>query len=65
MKVSKMKKVITVIFIIIAVLAISFFSTAGLIKLACWAFNYTFSWKLSVGIWVVLWLLGSVFKSSK
>ena len=60
-----MKKVITVILVILIALAISFFGTAGLVKLACWAFNYKFSWKLSVGIWVVLWLLGSAFKSSK
>ena len=60
-----MKKVITIILVILIALAISFFSTAGLVKLACWAFGYTFSWKLSVGIWVVLWLLGSAFKSSK
>ena len=60
-----MKKVIFIILGIIIGLVVSFLCTAGLIKLACWAFGYTFSWKLSVGIWVVLWLLGSVFKSSK
>jgi len=50
---------------IIAALLISFFGTAGLVKLICWAFGFTFSWKLSIGVWAALWLLKSVFGRGK
>lgn len=60
-----MKKGITIAIIVIALLFISFFSTAGLWRLACWAFGLDFSWKASIGVWAVLWLIGSVFKTGK
>lgn len=58
-----MNKKIFVAILTVSRVLISFFCTAGIIKLACWAFNYTFSWKLSIGIWAVMCLIGSVFKS--
>jgi hypothetical protein len=31
----------------------------------CWAFSYPFSWKLSFGIWLVMILLGQIFRTKK
>lgn len=60
--------------ILLAILAIclSFFVTAGLVWLLCWAlpaigivaigsFTIVFSWKLALIIWVILGLLRSIF----
>lgn len=59
---------------LLAILAIclSFFSTAGLVWLLCWAlpaigivaigsFTIVFSWKLALIVWVILGLLRSIF----
>ena len=58
-----MKEGIKIVIIIIALLFISFGGTAALYGLACWAFGWDFSWKASIGVWAVLWLIGSVFKT--
>lgn len=60
--------------ILLAILAIclSFFVTAGLVWLLCWAlpaigivaigsFTIVFSWKLVLIIWIILGLLHSIF----
>lgn len=60
--------------ILLAILAIclSFFMTAGLVWLLCWAlpaigivaigsFTIVFSWKLALIVWVILGLLRSIF----
>lgn len=59
---------------LLAILAIclSFFITAGLVWLLCWAlpaigivaigsFTIVFSWKLALIVWVILGLLRSIF----
>lgn len=59
---------------LLAILAIclSFFVTAGLVWLLCWAlpaigivaigsFTIVFSWKLALIVWVILGLLRSIF----
>lgn len=47
-----MTKFVTVLFVC-AILAASFFGTAAVIKLLSWCFNFEFSWKLTLGIWIV------------
>ena len=43
------------------VLAVSFFSTAGILWLINWAFGLTFwSWKTSFGIWLAISLLSGM-----
>lgn len=37
---------------------IGFAITAGIVKLICWAFGFTFSWKIAFGFWLILLLLG-------
>lgn len=46
------------------ILIISFSITSGMIWVVCWAFGLAFSWRLAVGIWVVLIILRSIFKSN-
>lgn len=39
---------------VLATCVISFFGTALLIWLICWAFALTFSWKITFGIWIII-----------
>lgn len=41
--------------------ALSFLATAFLIWVVCWAFGFTFSWPLAIGVFAVLCILRSVF----
>lgn len=59
-----MKRVIFVILIAVAMLAISFFGIAGLFALCCWAFKWEFSWKIAIGVWAVLCLVSAAVKPS-
>lgn len=40
--------------------ALSFLLTAGIIAGICWAFSLAFSWKLAVGVYLVLILIKSI-----
>lgn len=56
-------KVIVVLFATLVTLALSCLCTIGIIKLICWAFSLTFSLKMAFGIWLLILLLGSIFRS--
>ena len=56
--------VLIYILIVIAFLMAGFGITALLVKCVCWAFGYTFSWKMALGIWALLSLVGGVFKNN-
>ena len=49
--------------IVIAMLAVSFFGTAGLVWVVCWAFSWHWSWKVSIGIWALLLIISGTFRS--
>lgn len=53
------------VLIAIAVVAlgyvISFAVTAGVVWLLCWAFDFTFTWKLVIGVFIILSTLSSIF----
>lgn len=55
---------ILIILVIVLCLAVSFFATAGLIWVVCWALGFVWSWKLCIGIWALMILASSVFKST-
>lgn len=42
--------------------ALGFLLTAGIIAGICWAFSLVFSWKLAVGVYLVLILIRSVIQ---
>lgn len=44
--------------------AISCLMTCGVVYLVCLCFGLEFSWKIAVGIWIILSILKSVFKSN-
>lgn len=53
--------------IIIVILALvygaSWIITCGIIKLITLCFGWTFKWSIATGIWLVMCLLSSIFKS--
>lgn len=51
----------TDILIALGTIAFSFFLNTGLIWIACWAFGWTFTWKLAIGIYVVEVILKNIF----
>lgn len=53
--------VITALLTVIAVLAISWISTCGIVYLIALCFKFAFDWALATGIWLVLLLLGGLF----
>ena len=59
-----MKNGFVVVLVIIAAIAISLLFTAGLVYGACWAFGFSFSWKVAFGIWLISILVRSVVKNS-
>lgn len=57
---------IIVTLIILAICyGISFGITGLIIKGICWAFGFAFSWRLALGIWLILALVGSIFGGTK
>ena len=46
---------------VLGTIAFSFLLNTGLIWIACWAFGWTFTWKLAIGIYVVEVILKSIF----
>lgn len=53
------------VLLVVAVCAIiGFFITSGLVWLVCWAFGFTFSWKLAVGVYAVMALISAAVKSN-
>lgn len=58
-------KVFVVGLIILSILAISYFITAGLFWIVCIAFGLEFSWLKALGIFSILILLKSVFNNKK
>lgn len=57
----------TVALIVIIILAItygiSWIVTCGIIKLITMCFGWTFKWSIATGIWLIMCLLSSTFKS--
>ena len=48
---------------IVAVLAVDFLVSAGLVWLVCWAFGWSWSWKLCIGIFAVMLLVSFAVKA--
>lgn len=64
---NKIKDGGTVALIVIIILAItygiSWIATCGIIKLITMCFGWTFKWSVATGIWLIMCLLSSTFKS--
>jgi hypothetical protein len=51
-----------IILTFLAVWAIEFLATAGVIYLITLCFGFTFSWKIAFGIWLVIALLTTIYR---
>lgn len=58
-------KLLGVVLSIILVFILSFGVTSSVVYGICWAFGLNFTWKIAIGIWLVLYILKSIFKSNK
>jgi hypothetical protein len=56
--------VIGAVLIMAAVYALSWICTCGIIKLITLCFGWTFSWGIATGIWLIMCLAKTVFKST-
>lgn len=57
-------KIIVATAIIIIALALSLAITGGLVWLVCWAFGWTWSWKIALGVWAVSCLVSGAVKAT-
>ncbi len=57
-----MKEAMLYFIIFLLILVISFLFTAGLYWIVAWAFDFAFSWKYAIGIWVALFIIKSIFQ---
>lgn len=49
------------ILVVVAMYAISWLVSCGIIKLICLCFGLTFSWAIATGIWLIMILLRGIF----
>lgn len=54
---------LVILVLLLTVLGIDFLISAGVMWLICLCFGLTFSWRIVLGIWLVLVLLSWFFKS--
>lgn len=62
MKYIKWNQVIAVIVTVLFLYGVSWIATCGVVKLITICFGWTFKWSIATGIWLLLWLLGGLFK---
>lgn len=58
-------KIAIVILIYLIFIGLSIGITGLLVKVICWAFSLTFTWKLAVGIWALMAMANWAFRSSR
>lgn len=56
--------VLVCIVVVILLCSVSWIITCGVIKLITMCFGLTFKWSVATGIWLVMALLRTIFKSS-
>lgn len=59
-----MKYIAGIILFFVVLLGVDFLISALIVKGICWAFGMTFSWKMAIGVWLIMALLQAVFKSN-
>ena len=55
--------VILMILFVVAVFAVSWLATCGIIKLITLCFGWEFSWGIATGVWLLMCLARTVFKN--
>lgn len=56
--------VLIAIAVFVAILGGSWIATCGIIKLITMCFGWDFSWAVATGIWLIMMLASTVFKSN-
>ena len=57
-------KILIVAAVVITIFGISWICTCGIIKLITLCFGWTFKWSTATGIWLIMFLLSNVFKTT-
>lgn len=55
---------VMVIIVLIACYGLSWIVTCGIIKLITMCFGWTFKWSIATGIWLIICILKSIFKTT-
>ena len=56
--------IILSVLVFVALVGISWICTCGVIKLVTMCFGWTFSWGMATGIWLIMCLARTVFRST-
>lgn len=59
-----MKYIAVIILLFVVLLGVDFLISALIVKGICWAFGMAFSWKLAIGVWLIISLLQAAFKTN-
>lgn len=60
-----MKKFFLGLIIILGAGALSFSLTAGATWVVCKCFGFAFTWKVAIGVWIILWVVQSLINSTR
>ena len=58
------KDILTIILVIVGLVFLEWIVTVGVIKLITMCFGWTFKWSVATGIWLIICILQSIFKSN-
>ena len=58
------KDILTIILVIVGLVFLEWIITVGIIKLSTMCFGWTFKWSVATGIWLIICILQSIFKSN-
>ena len=58
------KDILTIILVIVGLAFLEWIITVGIIKLITMCFGWTFKWSIATGIWLIICILQSIFKSN-
>ena len=58
------KDILTIILVIVGLVFLEWIITVGIIKLITMCFGWTFKWSVATGIWLIICILQTIFKSN-
>ena len=58
------KDILTAVLVIVGLVFLEWITTVGIIKLITMCFGWTFKWSVATGIWLIICILQSIFKSN-
>ena len=58
------KDILTTVLVIVGLVFLEWITTVGTIKLITMCFGWTFKWSVATGIWLIICILQSIFKSN-